>query len=143
MNNRVREYTLSNYCEVTNLIKSFDHVAITVKDLDKTIDWYVQNMGFSVKRKIEIEEKGIRIVFLEANNQTMLEFFGFIDSKKAVQGPTLKSEETGIKHISFLVDDMEDMCQRLENSGIEFTTFTPKRVVFKDLNGIVLELRLL
>ncbi len=124
------------------MIRSFDHVAITVKDIDKTIDWYVKNLGFSVKRTIENEEHGIRIVFLEAAGQAMLEFFGFIDSEKAVEGPTLKVEETGIKHISFFVDDLENVCQQLKSAGVEFTTFTPKRVVFKDLNGIVLEMRL-
>ena len=125
------------------MIKSFDHVAVTVKDFDETIDWYVKNLGFSVKRRIERKERGIRIVFLEIGGQTVLEFFGFTEPSKAVNGPTLKAEQTGIKHISFFVDDMEEICQRLRNAGVEFITFNPKRVVFKDPNGIRLELRVL
>lgn len=124
------------------MIISFDHVAITVKDFDKTIDWYVKNMSFSVKRNIENKERGIRIAFLEAGQAT-LEFFGFIESEKTVEGPTLKAEETGIKHISFFVDNMKETCQRLKNAGVKFTLLTPKRSVFKDPNGITLELRLL
>jgi len=79
------------------LIRSFDHVAITVKDLDRTINWYVKNLGFSVKSSAENKERGTRIAFLETNGQAVLEFFGFMDSSKAVDGPTLKAEETGIK----------------------------------------------
>jgi len=124
------------------LIKSFDHVAITVKDLDGTIDWYVKNLGFSVRSSTENKERGTRMAFLETNGLAMLEFFGFIDSSRAVEGPTLKAEETGIKHISFYVDDMEKTCQRLKNAGAEFTASTPKRSVFKDPNGILVELRL-
>lgn len=124
------------------MIKSFDHVAITVKDLDKTIAWYVEHLGFSVKRTRENKERGIRIAFLEVADQTMLEFFGFIDSERVVEGPTLKAEETGIKHISFFVDDLDGICQQLKSAGVEFTTITPNRVVFKDLNGIVLEMRI-
>ena len=124
------------------MIKSFDHIAITVKDFDKMIDWYVKNMGFSVKRSIENKERGTRIAFLEAGGQAMLEFFGFIDPSKAVNGPTLRAEETGVKHISFFVDDIEKTCQRLKNAGVEFTSFTPKRATFKDPNGIIIELRL-
>ncbi len=124
------------------MISAFDHVAVTVKDLDKTIDWYVKNMGFSVKRRIEIKERGIRIAFLEVGGQVVLEFFGLIDPGKAVEGPVLKTEETGIKHISFFVHDMAEMGQRLRSAGIEFTTFTPERAVFKDPNGILIELRL-
>ncbi len=124
------------------MIKSLDHVAITVKDFDKTINWYVKNMGFSVKRNVENKERGTRMAFLEAGDRATLELFGFIDSDKAVDGPTLRAEETGIKHISFFVDDMDEMCQKLRNAGIEFTTSTPERTVFKDPNGIIIELRL-
>ena len=117
-------------------------MAITVKDLDGTIDWYVKNLGFSVRSSTENKERGTRMAFLETNGLAMLEFFGFIDSSRAVEGPTLKAEETGIKHISFYVDDMEKTCQRLKNAGAEFTASTPKRSVFKDPNGILVELRL-
>ena len=127
---------------MVNLIKSFDHVAVTVKNIDAAIDWYVNNMGFLIKRRIENKERGMRIAFLEAGGQATLEFFGFIDPSKAVDGPTLKAEETGIKHISFFVDDMEEMCQKLKNAGAEFITLTPERSTFKDPNGIVIELRL-
>lgn len=124
------------------MIKSFDHVAITVKDFDRTIDWYVKNLGFSVMSRTENKERGTRMAFLEVNGHAMLEFFGFIDSNKAVDGPSLKAEETGIKHISFFVDDLENTCQVLKNAGVEFTALTPKRAVFKDPNGILVELRL-
>jgi glyoxylase I family protein len=117
-------------------------VAITVEDFEGTIDWYVENMGFTVKRKIENKERGRRIAFLEANGQAMLEFFGSIEPKKVVEGPILKPEETGIKHISFFVDDMEDMVQRLKKAGVEFRTSTQRRAVFKDPNGITIEMRL-
>ncbi len=124
------------------MIRSFDHVAITVKDLDATIAWYVKNLGFSVKSSTENKERGTRMAFLEVNGLAMLEFFGFIDPAKAVDGPPLKAEETGIKHISFFVDDMEKTCQRLKDIGTEFTASTPRRSVFKDPNGILVELRL-
>ena len=124
------------------MINAFDHVAITVKDLDATIEWYVKNLGFSVKNSVENKERGTRMAFLEVNGLAMLEFFGFIDSAKAVSGPTLRAEETGIKHISFFVDDMEKTCQKLKDVGTEFTASTPRRSVFKDPNGILVELRL-
>jgi catechol 2,3-dioxygenase-like lactoylglutathione lyase family enzyme len=124
------------------LIKSFDHVAITVKDFDKTIDWYVNNMDFTIQRMVENKERGTRLAFLEAGGYAMLEFFGFINPNRTVEGPTLTREETGIKHLSFFVDDLEEMCQRLKKAGVEFTSSTPTRAVFKDPNGIVLELRL-
>lgn len=125
------------------MIKSFDHVAIAVKDFDGTINWYVKNLGFTVKSSVENKERGTRIAFLETNGQAVLEFFGYIDSSKVTYGPTLKAEETGIRHISFFVDDMEKICQKLKDANVEFTSYTPKRSVIKDPNGILVELRLL
>ncbi len=123
------------------MITSFDHAAITVIDLDQTINWYVKNLGFTVTRTVDNLERGIRIVFLEAAGHAMLEFFGFLDSKKVVEGPTLQAEETGIKHLSFFVDDLDAMSSHLSEAGITFMTKTSNRLVFKDLNGITLELR--
>lgn len=123
------------------MITSFDHVAITVKDLDRTINWYVENLGFTVTRTIDNPERGIRIVFLEVASHAMLEFFGFLDSEKAVEGRALKTEETGIKHLSFFVNDLEAVYHQLTKAGVKFTTKTSSRMVFKDLNGIILELR--
>lgn len=124
------------------MIKSFDHVAITVKEFDKTIDWYVTNLGFTVQRRVENKERGMRIAFLAAGGHAMLEFFGFMDPNRTIEGPTLTREETGIQHISFFVDDLDETCQRLKRAGVEFTASTPTRAVFTDPNGIVLELRL-
>jgi len=127
--------------DVVDLIKSFDHVAMTVENFDNTIDWYVKNLGFSVERRIENRERGTRIAFLATCGKVMLEFLGFFEPQKAVAGPTLKNEETGIKHVSFFIDNMDEICSRLKNAGAEFTTYTPTRSVFKDPNGILIELR--
>jgi catechol 2,3-dioxygenase-like lactoylglutathione lyase family enzyme len=112
-----------------------------VKEFEKTIAWYVNNLGFTVKRLVENKERGTRLAFLEVGGQAMLEFLGFMDTNRTIEGPTLTREETGIKHISFFVDDMNEMCQRLKNAGVEFTAFRPTRAVFKDPNGILLEFR--
>jgi len=122
------------------LIKSLGHVGIVVNDLDKTVKWYVDNLGFSVGRKIQNMDRGTRMVFLEINGIECLEFFGFLDPKKALEGPTLKAEETGIKHISFAVDDVKTTCETLQTLGVEFTTLLPERATFKDLNGILIEI---
>ena len=123
------------------MITSFDHVAITVKDIDVSIAWYTSMLGFSVHRRWENTERGMRITFLEAGGHAMLELFGFMDSDTATDGPLLRPEETGIKHLSFFVEDMEATCQRLRDAGITFTTATSTRAVFQDPDGIVLELR--
>lgn len=125
----------------SKMITSFDHVAITVKDIDASIAWYTSMLGFSVNSMRDIPERGLRIAFLEAGGHAMLELFGFIDSQTTQDGPVLRPEETGIKHLSFFVEDLDAPCQRLRAAGITFTTATSTRAVFQDPDGIVLELR--
>lgn len=123
------------------MITSFDHVAITVKDIDASIAWYKSMLGFTVNRMWENPERGMRIAFLEAGGHAMLELFGFMDSDTAKDGPLLRQDETGIKHLSFFVEDLDATCQRLRAAGITFTTATSTRAVFQDPDGIVLEVR--
>jgi methylmalonyl-CoA epimerase len=127
--------------EGNDVITSFDHVAITVKDFEKTIDWYMKNLGFSIQRSSENKERGTKMVFLETGGKVMLEFFGFIDPNKVVEGPILKNEETGMKHIAFNVEKLDELCQKLKNSGVEFVSSSPTSARIRDLNGILIELR--
>ncbi|MDQ1279413.1 MAG: glyoxylase family protein [Thermoproteota archaeon] len=123
------------------MITSFDHVAITVKDFEKTIDWYIKNLGFSIQRSSENKERGTKMAFLETRGKVMLEIFGFIDPNKVVEGPILKNEETGMKHIAFNVEKLDELCQKLKNAGVEFVSLSPTSMRIKDLNGILIELR--
>lgn len=120
------------------MIKLVEHVAITAQDFDKTVEFYMKNLGFSLKSSSINREKGTRGAFLEAG-QAMIEVFGFVGDK-AVQGPTLKDEETGLKHLCFLVDDIEKMLQRLKDAGVEVNG-NSNFANFKDPNGVIVQLR--
>jgi catechol 2,3-dioxygenase-like lactoylglutathione lyase family enzyme len=123
------------------MITSFAHVGMTVKDVDKTVDWYIKNLGFTTERIMENKERGSKGGFLALGGTVLLEFLGFSDPTKAVEGPTLKNEETGLKHIAFNVEKLEEFCQKLKNAGVEFVASSPTSARIKDLNGILIELR--
>ena len=120
------------------MIKLIEHFAITAKDFDKTIQFYMDNLGFSLKNTRINKERGTRGAFLEAGH-ALIEVFGFIEDK-AVQGPTLKDSETGLKHICFIVDDMDKISQKLKDSGVEVSG-TPGSCFFQDPNGVIIQLR--
>jgi len=120
------------------LIKLIEHIAITAKEFDKTIDFYMKILGFSLKSTSMNKERGTRGAFLEAG-QALIEVFGFIEDK-AVQGPTLKDEETGLKHVCFIVDNIDEILQKLKDAGVEVSG-TPRFCNFKDPNGVNIQLR--
>jgi len=127
------------------MIKSIEHVAITVKNFDESLDFYTRILGFSIAWTSEIRERGLKIAFLESE-QAKIEIFGVIDDK-AIAGPTLKDTETGLKHFCLVVDDMDGIYQKLKKYGVNFS-LEPKEsedgskfAVFTDPNGIIVQLR--
>jgi len=84
------------------MIRYVDHVAITVKDLAQSIEFY-KKLGFSVLR--ESESPSQKMVFV-GNSLAELELFE-IKNGVAKDVPPLRGDEVGIKHIAFHVDDIE------------------------------------
>jgi glyoxylase I family protein len=123
------------------MIKYVDHVAITVKDLAKSIEFYKDKLGFSVIREGDTPTQ--KMVFV-GNDLAELELF---EIKKGVakEVPPLKADEVGIKHIAFHVDNLEGMVEEMKKKGVKFTTEINKRgsrshIFFKDPDGTILQL---
>jgi glyoxylase I family protein len=122
------------------MIRYVDHVAVTVRDLERAIAFYAK-LGFSVVRRGASASNKIAFV---GNGLAELELF---EPKTGVSGParTLLEDEVGIKHIAFHVDDIDDAVATLEGRGVTFTsavrrTGTRAHVFFTDPDGTPLQL---
>lgn len=124
------------------MILNIDHVAITAKDFDKSIDFYTKNLGFSITSISEDPKSGVKKAFIGVG-QAKVEMFGF--GEKTIKGLPPRDEESGIKHIAFLVDNIDEICEKLKKNGVQFvqeliTYPGSKFAVFKDPDGIILQL---
>jgi glyoxylase I family protein len=122
------------------MIRYVDHVAITVKDLAQSIEFY-KKLGFSVLR--ESESPSQKMVFV-GNGLCELELFE-IKNGVAKDVPPLKGDEVGIKHIAFHVDDIEGVVEEMKKKGVTFTTEIRRSgsrasIFFKDPNDTILQL---
>lgn len=125
------------------MIRRIDHTTISVSDLDRSVRFYVELLGFSHDHEMWIPESGLRIVFLRLGD-TILELFG-VDQ---VQGTMVSevNEIVGYKHICLLVDSVDEEYHRLRSAGVPFR-ITPVtiqgtvRIAFlKDPDGMDVEL---
>ena len=127
------------------MVQGFEHVGMTSSDLDRTIAFYCGLLGLKevlVKRTGE----GGRIAFLEIGG-VMLEI---VEPAAGAATPAreVPIAEAGIRHITFRVDDVEAVYQKLRAANVEFTV-PPRqamnaelirKVAFcKDPDGIVVE----
>ena len=121
------------------MIKYVDHVAVTVKDVEKSVLFY-DKIGFKVIRKLDSDT--MKIVFV-GNGLAELELF---EPKKGANAISPLGElETGIKHIAFHVDNIDTAVKEFEENGIKFTTEIRRRgdranIFFSDPDGTVLQL---
>ena len=124
------------------LFDSIDHIAIISSDYQKAKDFYVDKLGFKVKREVERKDRDDFIIILEAPNGIEIELFIEKNPPRRVTRP----EAAGMRHLAFRVQDIEESVEKLNKKGIETEEIridpqNGKRMTFfMDPDGLPLEL---
>ena len=124
------------------LFDSIDHIAIISSDYQKAKDFYVDKLGFKVKREVERKDRDDFIITLEAPNGILVELFIEKNPPRRVTRP----EAAGLRHLAFRVQDIEKSIEKLNKKGIETEEIridpqNGKRMTFfMDPDGLPLEL---
>lgn len=131
-----------------NLFKRIDHVEIVPRDMEKSLLFYTDILGGTIKQRVRVQAlrqwgdyEVDEIVYVTIGD-TMLEFIG------VVKPSTTKHDPWGIGYrmIALEVTDMESAVTYLKSKGIEPTTGpvqlgTSKRAEIVDPDGLPIELR--
>jgi catechol 2,3-dioxygenase-like lactoylglutathione lyase family enzyme len=100
-------------------LNNFHHVGITVRDLDATIAWYENHLGF--KRLTHFGFPGARVAFI-GRGDLRLEFFQ-IETATPMEDGRKAAESNlgfgGINHFAIFVDDLDDTLEELKAKGVE------------------------
>ena len=132
------------------MIKALEHIGIMVNDIQKSVEFYTDVLGFSVSRKIEMTEAGLSVVFVEKNG-SKIELMKCRDKNVPKRSDVAKLKLGGNSlpisdHISFSVDYIEDTVTELKGKGVVFNLEPVqleggmKLTSFKDPNGVLIEL---
>ncbi len=124
------------------VIGSLDHVAITVRDMDESVEFYTKRLGLSVTRRMETPDANI--VYLQAG-EIKIELFG-LKKEKTIEAPPIETRTLGLKHIAFGVNDLQETAIRFKKLGIKFVRGPEQTksglfiAFFNDPNGVSIEL---
>lgn len=116
-------------------MKKFAWTTLMVKDLDATIDFYEEVLGWAVTRRFPAGE-GMEIAFM-AGGETELEFICSKGKEAIVVGPDISW--------GFLVESLDDMLAFVKEKGIPihsgpFTTGAGARYFYiQDPDGMKLQ----
>jgi glyoxylase I family protein len=126
------------------MLIGFEHIGTTSRNLDKTIVFYCDLLGFRlVLRKPQASGE---LAFLDAGG-CMLEIFA--PSAEIAPSRDVPIGEAGMRHLTLAVSDVESMIGKLDAAGVEIierpraahNTELIKRVAFvRDPDGIIVEL---
>jgi len=139
------------------MIKNIRHAGIVVNNLDKSLEFYCDILGFEVKKNqlesgkyidlfLGLENVRVRTVKLILENQDMIELLYFHNPHKKA-GQAININNIGCTHIALTVDNLQKLYDDLAGEGIEFNNPPTKsrdgkaKVAFcKDPDGTFIEL---
>jgi catechol 2,3-dioxygenase-like lactoylglutathione lyase family enzyme len=129
---------------VSDPVVSLDHVAITVKDLTRSVDFYRDLLGFEVLGQLLLNDDTIKLVYLRSG-RACVELFEFRDHE-AQTAVGVPGTVGGFKHLALQTNDVDALAATLKAGGVTFTLEPTDAVggvrlaFFRDPDGNLLEL---
>jgi glyoxylase I family protein len=124
------------------MLKGTHHIAIICSDYPRSKQFYTEVLGLTVLEENYREARDSYKLDLELPDGTQIELFSFPGSPPRPNFP----EAQGLRHLAFVVDDMEQAVNKLVGhriavEPIRIDEYTGKRYTFfQDPDGLPLEL---
>ena len=123
------------------MFKRIDHVEIVPSDLERTLNFYTEILGFKIQWRRKSERPPLEeLVFIELGG-TLIELFSVKDPAPA----STEQWQVGYRRIALQVEDMDKAIEYLKAKGVEISSGpvaieTLKRAEIKDPDGLSIEL---
>ena len=124
------------------MLNSIHHIAIIVSDYTKSKHFYTEILGLKIIAEHYREDRSSFKLDLSVNDTSQIELFSFPSPPPRLSRP----EATGLRHLAFSVDNLEEVLNHLKNfnfttEAIRIDEFTGKRFTFfSDPDGLPIEL---
>ena len=124
------------------MFKRIDHVEIVPSDMERTIGFYTDVLGFAVKERRKVDRPPLQeVAFLTLNDST-IELLSFADSAPKSAEP----RQVGFRCLAIEVEDMDKTVEYLQGKGVSLALGpvmmgSSKRAEIRDPDGISIELR--
>lgn len=149
------------------MIRGIDHINIVVGDLERSVTFYTELLGFTETKRVHMEGAWIEeivglkdvtadVVFVVAPaGEARLELLQYHTPAGAPHGPNASPNTPGLRHLALRCDDIAAAAARLKAAGVtlfaERPVTVPEGVVrhdagrkqllyFLDPDGVILEL---
>ncbi len=94
-------------------VSSIAHVAIRVKDVERTLDFYINRLGFAEMLRLERDGQ-LWLIYLHITDDQYLEVFPDGEGERAAE-----QEAVGFNHMCLAVPDIDRTVRELDAAGVE------------------------
>lgn len=94
-------------------IKGFGHLAIKVKDLDTTLDFYQAKLGFPEMLRLHKDDGSVWLIYLRITDDVFLEVFPGAEGDRA---PGVNAN--GANHMCLMIENLDTFLPQLADAGI-------------------------
>jgi len=94
-------------------ITGIGHIALKVYDLDKSLAFYRDKLGFPEMMRIDKPEGGLWLVYLRVTDEQFIEIFPGAENDRAPGW-----NDNAITHVCLTVDDLDAAVERVTAAGI-------------------------
>lgn len=148
------------------MIRGVDHINLVVSDLERSVRFYTEVLGFRKTADVVMEGdwieaiiglKGVRglVAFVEPpGGGPRFELLQYVTPPGAVLPANSRANTQGLRHVAFRVDDIAAMAARLRAAGVtlfsepvrvpagvvKFAAGDKTLLYFLDPDGVILEL---
>ncbi|MFO7944338.1 MAG: methylmalonyl-CoA epimerase [Anaerolineales bacterium] len=128
-------------------IKSIDHIAIVVEDLEEALTFWRDRLGLALDHIETVASQGVKIAFLPVGDSEV-ELVQPLDDDSGV-AKYLRKKGPGMHHLCFEVEDIQEKLGDLEKQGVKLIDQEPqvmedgRKLAFlhpKSASGVLIEL---
>ena len=95
------------------MITGIAHLACTAKDMEKSLAFYVDGLGFEKAFELEDDQGNPWIIYLKVAPGQFIElFYGGVEGTQPVP------KQAGYNHLCLAVDDIQAVARQMEAAGI-------------------------
>jgi len=94
-------------------ITGLGHVAIKVTDLERSLDYYVNKLGFPEMLRLKKDDGSVWLVYLRITDDQYLEVFPGAENDRAPGW-----DANGLNHVCLTVDNIDTVLAQIERAGL-------------------------
>lgn len=120
-----------------------DHVTILVEDLERSVKFYTEKLGFEIRGETP-PERGMKTVFLKSG-EACIDLYGMVEGKPFRR--ERHEHEVGFVHLALKVENFDETYKELLKRGVDFHIgpfYQPRSgrriAFFKDPDGNILHI---